>query len=307
MTSRSSIQSLTPITLSGPWRRPVQMLANQTYGGHKSVHDDASAAELGLPGAPIEGPTHFSQFEPLAASLWGDEWFMRGCISAHFQTMVVEGEEVRAQMTVDGVGAKIASISAEKADHTPVLTGTASIGADQSTELDERLAAAKAKPLARLQVIDQLVIGGTSVGEKAVTMGFDDHLGNLYPFTLREKLGAITESINYHSTSSATPWGEAVIPFEMLSVLVYSVPMSPGFRVRQPSVGLFIDLEVKVLDGPVFVGRSYRCEHEIVALGSSRKTESYWTRSTLLEGTRPVASVLLHQGVFTASFPGYVA
>ena len=270
------------------------------------MHDDASAAELGLPGAPIEGPTHFSQFEPLAASLWGDEWFTSGCISAHFQTMVVEGEEVRAQMTIDGVGAKIASISAEKGDHTPVLTGTASIGADQTTELDERLAAAKAKPLARLQVIDQLVIGGTSVGEKAVTMGFDDHLGNLYPFTLREKLDAITESINYHSSAEATPWGEAVVPFEMLSVLAYSVPMSPGFRVSQPSVGLFIDLEVKVLDGSVFVGRSYRCEHEIVALGSSRKTESYWTRSTLLEGTRPVASVLLHQGVFTASYPGYV-
>ena len=304
MTSLPRHQSDTTITLTGPWRRPVQMLAAQTYGGHKSVHDDASAAELGLPGAPIEGPTHFSQFEPLAATLWGDEWFRSGCVSAHFQTMVVEGEEVRAQMTIDEPGRTFARIDAVKADGTPVLCGTASIGSTESTELSVRLESAQAKTVAPLYVIDELTIGQRNASERAVIMGFDDHLGNLYPFTLREKLRAMTEHLAYHE-SGDTPWARAVVPFEMLSVLAYSAPMTPGFRVRQPSVGLFIDLEVKVIDGPVFVGQEYRCEHEIVALGSSRKTESYWTRSTLFDRDRIVAEVLLHQGVFTASYPGY--
>jgi hypothetical protein len=35
-------------TLTGPLRRPAQMLADQEYAGHTSVHDDDTAAALGL-------------------------------------------------------------------------------------------------------------------------------------------------------------------------------------------------------------------------------------------------------------------
>ena len=83
-------------TLTGPLRAPAQMLAEQEYAGHTSVHDDETAAKLGLAGAPIEGPTHFSQIDPLAVEQWGQQWFETGCVSAHFLNMVVEGDEVRA-------------------------------------------------------------------------------------------------------------------------------------------------------------------------------------------------------------------
>jgi hypothetical protein len=53
------------LILTGPFRAPRQMLGDQEYDGHTSVHDDATADKLGLPGAPIEGPTHFSQFDPM--------------------------------------------------------------------------------------------------------------------------------------------------------------------------------------------------------------------------------------------------
>jgi len=59
----------TPFSLTGPLRSPVQMLADQSYGGHSSVHDDATAASLGLTAGPIEGPTHFSQLDPLLAAI----------------------------------------------------------------------------------------------------------------------------------------------------------------------------------------------------------------------------------------------
>ena len=55
----------TEAVLSGPFRTPQQMLAEQEYDGHLSIHDDRQAASLGFKGAPIEGPTHFSQFDPL--------------------------------------------------------------------------------------------------------------------------------------------------------------------------------------------------------------------------------------------------
>jgi hypothetical protein len=304
--TRAQASSDTEIVVRGPFRKPAQMLANQTYAGHKSVHDDESAAKLGLAGAPIEGPTHFSQFEPLAAALWGDRWFSNGCISAHFQNMVIEGEEVQAHLTLPCLGATIARVDATKADATAVLTGTASIGPDHGeTELSARLATAKSRDLAKLHIIDQLTVGLRGPTNDTGMMDYDTHLGNLYPFTLREKLASITEQVSYHADGAETPWGGPVVPFEMLSVLVSSFSTKTGIVVRQPSVGLFIDLEVKMVNGPVLVGHAYRVEWEIVALGSSRKTESYWTRFTLFDESTTVAEVLLHQGVFTASYPDY--
>ena len=298
--------SETAITLTGPARSPVQMLAEQSYNGHKSVHDADSAAQLGLRGAPIEGPTHFSQFEPLAAALWGDRWFTSGCISAHFQTMVVEGEQVEAQLAIDGPGSTSGRIDARKSDGTPVLTGTASIGPDHGeTALDQRLAANVARPPEKFYVLDLLHVGQRGAADEVANVGFDDHLGNLYPFTLRQKLAAITEHVGYQQPDAVTPWGAPILPFEMLSVLTNAFSKSSGFTARQPSLGLFIDLEVRMLAGPVLVGCSYRLEREIVALGASRRTESYWTRTTLFEGPTAVAEVLLHQGVFKASYPGY--
>ena len=41
----------TEVTLTGPWRSPAQMLADQEYDGHASVHDEATASSLGLAGA----------------------------------------------------------------------------------------------------------------------------------------------------------------------------------------------------------------------------------------------------------------
>lgn len=301
----SELSSQTPMTLSGPLRSPVQMLAEQSYDGHKSVHDGDSAAKLGLPGAPIEGPTHFSQFEPLGVALWGDRWFTNGCISAHFQTMVVEGEQVEARLAIAGPGATVGRIDAAKSDGTPVLTGTLSIGPDHGeTELSQRLAVAMARPPEKLYIIDQMVIGQRSSGDEVVRMGFDDHMGSLYPFTLREKVAVMTERMSYQLPGADTPWGASVIPIEMISVLTNAFA-KPTFPVRQPSVGLFIDLEVKVLAGPLLVGRSYRVERELIAQGASKRTESYWTRSTLFHGDTAVAEVLLHQGVFKESYADY--
>ena len=95
----------TPLALSGPLRQPRQMLADQEYGGHASIHDDAMAEKLGFRAGPIEGPTHFSLFPPLLERLWGQAWYERGCFSAHYMNMVVEGESVRAFVEIPAEGA----------------------------------------------------------------------------------------------------------------------------------------------------------------------------------------------------------
>lgn len=299
-----------PIVLTGPIRAPRQMLAEQTYDGHLSVHDGETAEKLGLPGAPIEGPTHFSQFDPLLASIWGDLWFCKGILSAHFLNMVVEGEEVQATVTLDGPGATTAKIYAAKADGTPVLEGTASIDSDTSaTALAGRLAKSQEREPGDLYILDQLVVGQRGLESETINIDFDTFLGNLYPFTLAQKLSKITESVAHYEADSdvENPFGGPIIPIEMMSVISSSGAKRVGFNVRQPSVGLFIDLEIRMLNGPVMVGRSYRVDREIVGLGQSRRTESYWTLTTLTddETNEPTAQVLLHSGVFKDSYADY--
>ena len=124
------------------------------------MHDDATAESLGLAGAPIEGPTHFSQIDPLAVAAWGPAWFERGCVSAHFRTMVVEGEEVQASLVLSGDSGRIDAV---KRDGSAVLTGTASIGPEhQETELQRRMDSL-GDP-GELYIIDRLSIGETRQG-----------------------------------------------------------------------------------------------------------------------------------------------
>ena len=79
-----------------------------------------------------------------------------------------------------------------------------------------------------------------------------------------------------------------------------------GLRVRGPAVGLFIDLQVRALAGPLFVGEDYAIEREVLAVGQSRQVESYWVETTVRRSSgEAVASVLLHSGVFKASYADY--
>jgi hypothetical protein len=240
----------------------------------------------------------------MAVALWGPAWFERGCISSHFRTMVVEGEEVQASMTTTGPTS--ARIEAHKADGTPVLSGTASIGPDHpESELDGRRAA-QGDP-GELFIVDQLSVGMQRDEDDVVSMNHADGNGSGYPFSLEEKLAKITEPHPWYTAagSSASPWGRAVVPMEMISVLANK--SGRGFPVRGPALGLFLDLEIRLVNGPVFVEQDYFIKREIAGLSQSRRTESYWTRTTLTDASndKVAAVVLLHSGVFKESYPGY--
>lgn len=265
------------------FRHPRQMLGDQEYDGHLSIHDDKMAEDLGFSGAPIEGPTHFSQFVPMLHDLFGDAWFERGCISAHYQNMVIEGEEVRAFAEPIAEGATMTRIGAEKRDGTPVLTGTASIMADQGeTEIASRMA--RLTPSDQLVILSDLTVGQKGAGnpEDAI-MDFDQHMGALYPFSLAGKLDCITENHPYYDPAGDNPWGKPVIPLEMISVLA-SYNNQAGFRTRGPAIGLFAGQEIKMINGPLFVNHPYKIEREIMALSESRRTESNWIKSSIFDG-----------------------
>lgn len=290
--------------LSGPFREPRQMLAVQEYDGHASIHDDATAKTLGFKGGTIEGPTHFSQFAPLGYAVWGERWLSQGCLSAHYRNPVFEGEAVQAHLRRPATGETVAEIWMTRADGAEILRGTASVGPDvAATALDRRLAALE--PLADPVVLAEVKVGMT-LPRVPVRMDPDQHMGALYPFSLTEKLARITEPSPYYA-GDATPFGRAIVPMEMISVLMQDTAKGPGFPARGPAVGLFADQEIRLIDGPVFVGEPYAVEREVVFLSGSRRTESLWVRSTLFrDGTEhKVASMLLNLATMKESYAAY--
>jgi len=295
-----------PLSISGPLRRPHQMLAEQEYSGHTSIHDDAMAEKLGFRAGPIEGPTHFSQFAPLLAHVWGRAWFERGCFSAHYQNMVVEGEEVRAFVALPAPGATRTEAWAQKADGTAVLEASASLGPDHGdTLLDQRLA--KLRPPGKLLILADLHLGLKGAEDELVRMDMDQNMGALYPFSLKQKLERITEGSPWYADGSSTPWGRAIIPLEMVSVLAEYSSAKAKFPVKGPAVGLFADQEIRMVDGPLFVGETYRIRREIVALSESKRTESYWIKTRIYDqsGHTLKAEMLLNHATLKHSYAGY--
>lgn len=296
----------TPLALAGPLRQPRQMLQEQEYGGHSSIHDDDMAEKLGFTAGPIEGPTHFSQVVPLMAEIWGRDWFERGCLSAHYQNMVVEGEEVRVFAERPGAGVNRTRVWAEKADGTPVLEASASIGPGAGpTLLDERMA--KLRPPEKLLILQDLEVGMRGAADEIACMQAGQHMGKLYPFSLNDKLKVITEPSPWYHDDEASPWGRAIIPLEMVSVLAEYTSREAKFPVRGPAVGLFADQEIRMIKGPLFVGETYLLRREIVALAESRRTESYWVRTRIFDadGKEQIAEMLLNHATLKQSYAGY--
>ena len=191
-----------------------------------------------------------------------------------------------------------------KRDGTEVLRGTASVGDDKvATALDQRLT--ELKPLADPVILRDIKVGMKTAPQK-VKMDFDQPMGDLYPFSLAGKLKVITEPSPWYSGGD-NPWGRPIVPFEMLSVLFQYRAREDRLPLRGPAVGLFADQEIRMVDGPLFVGEDYLLRREIVALSESKRVESYWVRSRIFDagGKTLKAEMLLNHASLKHSYAGY--
>ena len=106
--------------------------------------------------------------------------------------------------------------------------------------------------------------------------------------------------------ASSSPWGKAIIPTEMVSPLVgYTKSGLKG--PKGPSIGLFADLEVRMIKGPLFVGQQYALEREVVGLGESKRTESMWIKTSIRdpESNELLATTLLNSATMKQSYEKY--
>ncbi len=295
--------------LIGPLRPPRQMLAAQKYDDHTSIHDNETAQKFGFKGGTIEGPTHFSQFAPLCVALWGTRWLEQGSLSAHYRNACFEGEKVRAAITKPKDDATHTTIRMEREDGTEILRGTAAVGSNNPPSALEQRISELSSPQTLVILRDVQV--GMRTKRITVRMDANQNMGALYPFSLAQKLAAITEPSPWYAVDGAasSPWKKAIIPVEMVSVLLNYSSDAAAFPVRKPVVGLFADQEIRMHRGPLFVGQPYEMDREVVALSGSRRTESLWIRTRVFApgSEEVVATMLLNAAYMKASYPEYEA
>ena len=93
----------------------------------------------------------------------------------------------------------------------------------------------------------------------------------------------------------------------MISVLLQYTSREDRLPSKGPALGLFADQEIRLIEGPLFVGETYEVEREVVAVTGSRRTESMWVRSDVFRPgeNKAIASMLLNHAILKESYAPY--
>lgn len=283
--------TLTDGVLVGPLRRSV----NQAQQIAESIHNDAVASKLGFRGGTVAGSIHLELFPPVLLRAFGERWFERGTLSIKFRNATTDREPVRAHVREPAVAASDSQVEAwiEREDGMLVGEGSASVGdpGEQTAlqRIDLSLFEAKApRILADVNV-------GDAIPEADVEMSAKTQLA---------RVDVITEALDWYSGDS--PWGGIVASPATVVHYLYEHPARTIGRRAGRAVGLFGAIEIRHVNGPLILDRTYRVGGEILAVGESPKTEYVWFESYAAtpEGER-VAEMRMQLRWMKASSPLY--
>lgn len=115
-------------------------------------------------------------------------------------------------------------------------------------------------------ILDQIAVGMELPDTITASIPYEEANGPAYPFSLADKAVKITEPHLVHAGGRReNPWRRIVVPFEMASALANK--SGRGFPVRGPALGLFLDLEVRMVNGPIFADHDCVLRRKVVGLG----------------------------------------
>jgi hypothetical protein len=264
--------------LYGPWRQP-RNLHNEVPG---SIHDDKTAQRVGFRGGTVAGNIHFEMLVPLLLKAFGQRWFERGTLSIDFKHATVDYEEVRGIVDMPPEDATDAQVDVvmERPTGEIVGIGTASVGSPPE------LTCLKAKDLSKYDEGEYKALRGISPGDKFPVMK-----ATVTRQVAEERMKVITEPLDWYVGDS--PWGAPIAtPTVMVAALATA---QTGFLQghRGLGVGLYGAIELRNVNGPVFIDRPYTTSGEVVARGQSPRTEYIWYESYLEDDGKRVAEMLM--------------
>ena len=293
--------------LVGPLREPRNLAANVAG----SIHDDSQAQRLGFRGGTVAGSIHMEQFPPVLLRAFGERWFETGSLSCYFRNATMDRERVRAFADVPPSGAPFetprtassgstsgllrmsenaqVNVWMDREDGMRVLDGTASIGSPAEPSM-LRLKVAELREAGEMRILAHLSLGDAGA---PVTVRLADER------EAKARLEAITEPLDWYT--GASPWGGPVVNPGL--VVHMMVQVQRRMALPADAVGLYGAIEVRHLAGPVFSDREYEVSGRVVAVGQTPKTEYLWYETTMREGAKDVASMLMMLRFMKASSP----
>jgi acyl dehydratase len=221
------------------------------------------------------------QFPPLLLRAFGERWFETGSLSTYFRNATIDREPARAfaEIPTDGSDEQV-RVWMEKDDGTPVLEGTASVGSPAAPSMLRRKLAEPREP-GELRILRALVPGAEIA---AVPTRLSHAVADA-----RQRV--VTEPLDWYA--GASPWGG---PIANPGLVVHAmVAVQAEMHLRPGAVGLYGAIEVRHIEGPMFIDRDYFVSAKILAVGQTPKTEYFWYES-LLSDTRDgkrVASMIM--------------
>ncbi len=273
--------------LVGPLREPRNLAAN--IAG--SIHDDSQAQRLGFRGGTVAGSIHMEQFPPVLLRAFGERWFETGSLSCYFRNATMDRERVRAFADVPPAGTADAQVNVwmDREDGMRVLEGTASVGSPAEPSMLRRKVT-EPREAGEMRILAHLSPGDAGA---PVTVNLARER------EAKPRLDAITEPLEWYT--GASPWGGPVVNPGLLVHLMAHAQRRMSLPLD--AVGLYGAIEVRHLAGPVFSEREYEVSGRIVATGQTPKTEYLWYQTTMREGAKDVASMLMMLRFMKASSP----
>ena len=250
-----------------PFYEAANVHANQVG----AVQSDEVARRVGFQGGVVRGTTHVQQFPRLMLAGFGQRWFEVGGFAALFIKPTMHGDRVRIGMQVpelDGADEQV-QLWVEREDGLHLVNGTAQLGDPLGASLARQM-------VSNTHGADECrILAGRQVGTVTERVAV-----RLDSAKAAEEGSMPMAPAEWYS--SASPWGGPIAN-------PASVPTAAGVssvRLELSSEGVVSMLgsqEVKYIAGPVFLDHDYVSESELVAIGSSPKSEYSWHESRLLE------------------------
>lgn len=276
----------------GQWRRPV----NPGLHAKGSIHEAASAEQLGFRGGLVAGSIHSELFPPLLLRAFGQRWFEHGNLSLYFIEPTLDREEVRAIVVVPPAGASDVQVQlwAERPNGNRICEGTAAVGEPREPS------ALLARDLDRFPASELRILADASVGDQ-----FPEVEVSVTQEEMDRRLEVTTDPLPWYRGDS--PWEGAVATTNNLVVAMMQ-PCYAYLRGRRDAgvVGLFGAIELRNINGPVLVDKPYRAGGHLINLGQSAKTEYLWFEAYMDdEASRRTAEMRMMLRFMKASSPAY--
>ncbi|MDP2918955.1 MAG: hypothetical protein Q8O43_01885 [Dehalococcoidia bacterium] len=247
----------------GPWREGINAARNMKG----SIHDNATATQIGMRGGTVAGTVHLDLFAPLVQKAWGKRWFEQGSLSLFYTFATTDREEVRAIIDQPPAGNNDVQVKChvEMRDGKVVMQGTVAAG---NPEEPPHLQTVEMKNAAREEL---RILAGINIGDE---FGPKDVIAT--PESVARRLENLEDTIDWYKGPS--PWGPSLVPLSNLFGLIH-IQNNQQFQ----AVPFFGASEFRMVNGPVKIGVPYRAVNKIISIGAGARTEMFWIDGWLYE------------------------